>query len=257
MHFIPDPKLICACGARLELPDDDPRLQYECPNCFASITAPFWFSLEWLGIPDVCLNNVADAMSSQLRSVINENKDESPARRDLREALFAAGYVPRDELKGTACDLNSPVFLTAWFSFWVSVHRCWVQWSSNDCTDFYSCAELVQLTCETSQSFLTAKWKSAGGVLTHGRRIAYLNDPVWLRLSEFGWPHPQFGFLWKSGVLDIDIDEVERVRVPLPKEHFDLDQFRHSAPCEKAIDNPLLLLNYAVRLMRAFLKGTP
>ena len=51
------------------------------------------------------------------------------------------------------------------------------------------------------------------GQIHGGRMIALKDDPVWLKISDFGHPHPPFAF--GSGMDMVDISRVEAVELGL------------------------------------------
>ena len=53
----------------------------------------------------------------------------------------------------------------------------------------------------------------SGGKIHDGRLIALKNDPVWLKISDFGHPHPPFAF--DSGMDMVDVSRVDAVEFGL------------------------------------------
>ena len=69
------------------------------------------------------------------------------------------------------------------------------------------------------------RWTEAGGRIFSGRMIALKNDPVWLRISDFGHPHPPFAF--GSGMDMVDISRIDAVRLELTGWRYEIEV----APC--------------------------
>lgn len=56
-----------------------------------------------------------------------------------------------------------------------------------------------------------AAWQSAGGQLCECRMVARKDAPVWLALSDFGFPFPLFSFDRSMWTRDLDRNEAERL----------------------------------------------
>lgn len=69
--------------------------------------------------------------------------------------------------------------------------------------------ELVRITPRKAPRDWPTRWAEAGGTLHDGRMIALKTDPVWVKLSRFGNPHPPFDFNSGMGVEEVDRDTAE------------------------------------------------
>lgn len=63
-----------------------------------------------------------------------------------------------------------------------------------------------------------ARWQANGGRFFAGRMIARVDDPIWSAISRFGRPWPPFDFMSGMGLVDVDVDEAERLGVITPGE---------------------------------------
>ncbi len=66
-----------------------------------------------------------------------------------------------------------------------------------------------------------AVWQAAGGNIYNGKMIARHDDPVWLAISDFGFPFPPFSFDTMMWVQSVNYEECKKLEVP------DLDRPMH------------------------------
>ena len=95
----------------------------------------------------------------------------------------------------------------------MSSHRMFAQGIDPETLDAYPAQVLVKARNGDEPYDWQARWIECGGPKCNGRLIALKNHPVWLRLSDFGHPHPPFAF--GSGMDVIDISRVEAVELAL------------------------------------------
>jgi len=70
-------------------------------------------------------------------------------------------------------------------------------------TEFYPALELVAFGELQFPRVWTDVWQQAGGIIYGGKMAARIDDPVWLAISDFGYPFPPFSFdptMWIQGV---------------------------------------------------------
>lgn len=60
---------------------------------------------------------------------------------------------------------------------------------------------------------LKTKWIENGGVLLSGKMIALKSDPIWRKMSLFGYPFPPFNYCKCCGVEDIDYDKCKKLKI--------------------------------------------
>lgn len=116
------------------------------------------------------------------------------ARVELVKATGRAGYVLTDPEKSAIAHLlEANAFLK-------SAER---HYESNIgiAAVLYPAYELVERIPLSFPRDWRAAWKDAGGHLFQGRMMAPIGDPVWLALSDFGFPFPPFSL--ETG-MDID-----------------------------------------------------
>lgn len=93
----------------------------------------------------------------------------------------------------------------------------WLTGMDPDLLEAFPAWELVRISPRRVPRDWPARWKAAGGaVRADGRMVALKTDPVWLRLSRFGNPHPPFDFNSGMGVEDIDRSEAEEMELLTP-----------------------------------------
>ena len=85
-------------------------------------------------------------------------------------------------------------------------------WSPTVC-DAFPALELYPLGPQAFPRDWVADWQIAGGMLFDGRMIARKDDPVWLALSDFGFPFPPFSMDVGFWTRDVDFDETERLGI--------------------------------------------
>ncbi len=79
--------------------------------------------------------------------------------------------------------------------------------------DAYPAGELVHVKNGTEPYDWKTRWLEFDGKIHGGRMIALKGDPIWLKISDFGHPHPPFAFA--SGMDMVDVSRVEAVGLGL------------------------------------------
>ena len=126
------------------------------------------------------------------------------ARASLRQLLGPTLFVP--EIYST---------LAAVLEVNAQLRQGFVQFqqgTQDGVTDVFPAAELF--CCHDKFDFPRdwhAAWQSAGGQLCKGRMVARKDAPVWLALSDFGYPFPPFSFDQSMWTRDLDRAEAERL----------------------------------------------
>ena len=75
-----------------------------------------------------------------------------------------------------------------------NAYRSFDDEENDDTLDTYPALEVIAIGEPEFQRDWPAAWQRAGGLLYDGRLIAKRDDPVWLALSDFGYPFPPFSF---------------------------------------------------------------
>jgi hypothetical protein len=92
-------------------------------------------------------------------------------------------------------------------------YRSFVRGMDPEVLDAYPARELVQVKAGLELCDWKARWVESGGQIRRDRMIALKNDPLWLKISDFGHPHPPFAF--GSGMDMVDVSRVEAVELGL------------------------------------------
>lgn len=99
-----------------------------------------------------------------------------------------------DLIPGDRSDIDAFEEAARFYSALVSESRNYLSGLRPSILDHWPAWEYHQAFSYRGLEFWTDRWTSAGGRLFEGRMIALKDDPVWLRLSQIGLPHPPFEF---------------------------------------------------------------
>lgn len=158
---------------------------------------------------------VAD-IGGKIQGVLDGTLSESEFRRDIRESLAAAGYVP-EGAEGSLLDHRSRSRLDLILTQNVRAARNYGQWAQGmdpAVLDQFPAQELVRVYNRNNprpRSFWRGRWSEAGGSLHDGRMVALKTSPVWTSISRFGVPYPPYDYGSGMGVIDVDRDEAVRL----------------------------------------------
>ena len=150
--------------------------------------------------------------------------DRATARCDLMSALRENGM----------CDLP-------WDSEWldsvlrlnVSLRCSWRNYMFSQRTLFAASAEeLYRAFSRKNPRDWASRWTEAGGQTYDGRMIALKDDPIWLTISDFGFPFPPFSL--GSGMMVRSVDRKTAMNLGL------IDRLRKISPVE--VQRPRLIL---------------
>lgn len=166
---------------------------------------------------------VAD-IGSKIKAVLDGTLSESEFRRDMRESLAEAGYVPPESGKGGLLDHTSRSRLDLILTQNVRAARNYGQWAGGmdpAVLDEFPAQELLRIYNRKNprpRSFWRGRWEDAGGRIYNGRMVALKTSPVWSAISRFGLPYPPYDYGSGMGVLDVSRDEAERLGLLAPDE---------------------------------------
>jgi hypothetical protein len=161
------------------------------------------------------LKNLANIIEPLITEHTLGNMDEPTTRLRIRAALTSNGKVPYFEIKGVRQELDAEwldLVVHTNTSFACGYHS-FAQSVDPEMLDAYPARELVHIKGGTEPYDWKARWTAAGGKLFDGRMIALKSDPIWLKISDFGHPHPPFAF--GSGMDMVDVSRVEAVELGL------------------------------------------
>lgn len=119
-------------------------------------------------------------------------------RLKLRNALWAKGVVPSES------EIESLFFL---LDTNTDLLRRWSHWEKEidpEILDAFPATELHQFADLRFPRDWQSAWMRAGGRVDDGRMVARKDDPVWLQLSDFGYPFPPFSMEFAVDMRDVD-----------------------------------------------------
>jgi hypothetical protein len=161
------------------------------------------------------LKNLGNIIEPLIAEHTMGSVDQATTRLHIKAALTRNGKLPYFEIGGVRQELDSE-----WLDVVVKTntdlvcgYRSFVRGMDPEVLDAYPARELIQVKSGTEPYDWKIRWVESGGQMRHGRMIALKNDPVWLKLSGFGHPHPPFAF--ESGMDMVDVSRVEAVELGL------------------------------------------
>ena len=158
---------------------------------------------------------VLAAARSEVAAILTSGKSMSEARRDLREALRADGYVPAAEDAGTIKDLYSRQRLDVMLKTNVAQARGYADYlaaTSTGALAAFPAYEFIRVyQRKAPRGDWAERWLSAARAVAWqgvargtSRMVALKTSPVWAKLSRFGNPFPPFDFGSGMGLDDVD-----------------------------------------------------
>ena len=161
------------------------------------------------------LKNLGNIIEPLIAEHTMGSVDQATTRFHIKAALTRNGKLPYFEIGGVRQEIDGE-----WLDVVVKTntdlvcgYRSFVQGMDPEVLDAYPARELVQVKCGAEPYDWKVRWVESGGQLRGDRMIALKNDPVWLKLSDFGHPHPPFAFV--SGMDMVDVSRVEAVELGL------------------------------------------
>ena len=161
------------------------------------------------------LKNLGNIIEPLIAEHTMGSVDQATTRIHIKAALTRNGKLPYFEIGGVRQEIDGE-----WLDVVVKTntdlvcgYRSFVQGMDPEVLDAYPARELVQVKCGAEPYDWKVRWVESGGQLRGDRMIALKNDPVWLKLSDFGHPHPPFAFV--SGMDMVDVSRVEAVELGL------------------------------------------
>ena len=173
------------------------------------------------------LKNLGNIIEPLIAEHTLGNIDQPTTRLRIKGALTSNGKLPYFEINGVRQELDGE-----WLDLVIKTntelvcgYRSFVQSIDPEMLDAYPARELVHVKGETEPYDWPGRWTAAGGKIFSGRMIALKNDPVWLKISDFGHPHPPFAF--GSGMDMVDVSRVDAVSLELTGWRYEIEV----APC--------------------------
>ena len=148
----------------------------------------------------------------KIKGILDGTVSMSDARKGIREALDAAGYVPPEGAEGTLTDHRSKTRLDLILTQNVRKARGYARREADMLVlDDWPAQELVRLFYRKNTRDWPERWAEAGGQTPGGRMIALKTDPIWTAISRFGEPYPPFDYGSGMGLRDIGREEAEKL----------------------------------------------
>ena len=161
------------------------------------------------------LKNLGNIIEPLIAEHTAGNADQATTRLKIKAALTPNGKLPWFEIGGIRQQIDSE-----WLDVVIKTntdlvcgHCSFVHGTDPEVLDAYPARELVHVKNGTEPYDWKARWVASGGKIHGGRMIALKNDPVWLKISDLGHPHPPFAF--GSGMDMVDVSRVEAVELGL------------------------------------------
>ena len=161
------------------------------------------------------LKNLTNIMEPIIAEHAMGRADQVTTRLSIKAALTTNGKLPYFEVNGIRQELDSE-----WLDVVIKTnteivcgYHSFVQGIDPEMLDAYPARELIKARNGAEPYDWKVRWTESGGQLHNGRMIALKSDPVWLKISDLGHPHPPFAF--GSGMDMIDVSRVDAVELRL------------------------------------------
>jgi len=160
-------------------------------------------------------------IGNSIKGILDGQRSESESRRDIRDALAAAGYNPPAGTGGSLQDHTSKRRLDLILQQNVRKARGYAKRAADmdpDALDQWPAQELIRVMQRKSARNWISRWTAAGGQLVRGRMVALKTAPIWSNISRFGEPYPPFDYGSGMGLQDIDREEAEQLGLLGPED---------------------------------------
>lgn len=154
------------------------------------------------------LKNLSNIMLPIIAEHEGGKTDLAKTQLNIKSVLSALGDQPCFEIDGVRQNLDDE-----WLDVTIRTNAAMVRGHRNfakrldpESLNAYPARELVQIEIGSEPYDWNARWTQSGGQMHGGRMIALKNEPVWLRIGDFGHPHPPFAF-----ESSMDVKEISRV----------------------------------------------
>ena len=161
------------------------------------------------------LKNLSNIMEAIIAEHAMGRADQATTRLSIKAALTANGKLPYFEVDGVRQELDSE-----WLDVAIKTntdivcgYRSFVQGIDPEMLDAYPARELIKARNGEEPYDWKVRWAETGGPLYNDRMIALKSDPIWLKVSDLGHPHPPFAF--GSGMDVVDVSRVDAVELQL------------------------------------------
>lgn len=125
---------------------------------------------------------------------------------DFTHFLFGIPGTLKFESPWTLSD-RSDAFCSLVFGLYYGFQN-WLSTQDQDLLEAFPAQSLINVIGPDSEfSDAKARWVKSGGLLRSGQMIALKNDPIWRKMSLFGFPFPPFTPTSGLGVEDVSREE--------------------------------------------------
>jgi hypothetical protein len=165
----------------------------------------------WRSIPETRIWSEAKVLSAVLEEAKSIASRIGAQKLDLRYGRVELKKVLTSK-NILICDIDS-LGVVLKVNGWLEV-KCSKYNSSQAASDFFPAQELSAMGSQNFSRDWPSVWQKAGGKIYNEKMIARSDDPVWLAISDFGYPVPPFSFDEAIWVRDVSIDDAEKLGVP-------------------------------------------
>lgn len=156
-----------------------------------------------------------DFINRLVDDVVAGNMTDYDSKCEWIDQFKAAQYFA-GESAGTVDDFNSRIRRNLVIDVNVALRRSYRRWISDLDPDIMEAFPGWQLTTNSASArkYWKARWISCGGMLRKNKMVALKVDPIWAKLSWFGFPfEPLDIILDEPFVEDIDFDSCRRIGI--------------------------------------------
>lgn len=121
---------------------------------------------------------------------------------------------------GTILQVNSGLLMK--HRLYRKQHDAWTQGAA----DLWPAFDLTSFGQQLFPRDWSAAWGEAGGKVVAGKMVALKNDPIWLALSDFGFPFPPLTMDWLMSMEAMPADEASEFGIEWHRDSMDFTAVR-------------------------------
>jgi hypothetical protein len=162
---------------------------------------------EWRSVREAMVwdqSRIFQKIRRDFLEVVTDFSEGSINSPDIRVRLFEV----LDHVEGAEeCDPDALALIVETNGNLLGQHRQFEQDSNVDVLDAFPGRELIFTYKQIFPRDWCAAWEKVGGGIFNNRMIARKDSQAWLRLSDFGFPHPPFSFEPTAWTREVSRDE--------------------------------------------------